>query len=111
MFPSRPSDDSGTRFLPANLTARIVRMDSSEVLRCPVSEFDEECIRIEAPVACGLSVGQRYEVIFADSPEAERFARLVGDAHYVTVLQTEVRPSPQGAQLGINMRFDQPLML
>lgn len=110
-FSHSAADHSGARFLPNNLTAQLVGLGSQEVLRCSVKEFDEDGLRIDVPMGSGLSVGQRYEIVFAGTPEADNLARRVGDSHYATILQTEVMHSPAGRQLGVSMRFDQPLML
>ena len=116
-LPGSPSRLSPSRFaaappaLPSKLCARIVGLDRCEVLQCDGAEFDAEGIRFDAPESCGLSVGQRYEVVFGGSPESDRVARDLGDSHYATILRTERKSTTGDKQLGVRMQFDNPLLV
>ncbi len=91
--------------------ASLLTLDGQEVIRCRPDNLGEGGMHLTAPVGYGFAVGQRYELLVGERDEAGAERRVVGEGHYATVVRTELLVEASGGQVGVGLRFDQPLVL
>ena len=84
------------------LTAKIIGVGAAEVFRCTTEDISDNGLYVQVPLASGLRVGQRCEVVLPDD---------VGESHYATVVRTEPIAKAPDPIVGAGLRFDQPLFL
>ncbi len=84
------------------LTAKVIGVGAAEVFRCTTEDISEDGLYVQVPLASGLCVGQRCEVVLSDD---------VGEGHYATVVRTEPIGKGPAPIVGAGLRFDQPLFL
>lgn len=83
-------------------TAKVIGVGAAELFRCSTDNISENGLYVEVPLAAGLRVGQRCEVVLTDDS---------GEAHYATVVRTEPIVQAPTPLVGAGLRFDQPLFL
>jgi hypothetical protein len=93
----------------AGVSALLRSLDGEHVLACPADDLGEGGLHIHAPLDLGLAVGQRYQVIITEVPDAAAMPDLCGEENYATVLRTETRAGAPGDHVGVGLRFDQPI--
>ena len=109
--PATAEDKRATLRLPVNLAARLTVLGAGAEVTCAADNLSEGGAHLRVPVACGLAVGQRLEVGFEPGPVGELGVSLAEDARYATVVRTEPRLYQPESQVGVGLRFDQPLFL
>jgi len=82
------------------LTAKVIGVGAAEVFRCTTEDISENGLYVQVPLASGLRVGQRYEVVLSDD---------ANEGHYATVVRTEPIAKGPTPIVGAGLRFDQPL--
>ena len=95
----------------AGFWAGLITLEGCEVLRCLADNISEGGMHLTAPVGYGFAVGQRYEVLVGRGEEGAGHGGLLGEGHYATIVRTEFLMNDQGDQVGVGLRFDQPLVL
>jgi hypothetical protein len=91
--------------------ANLLALDGEEVIRCDCDNMGEEGLHFTAPVGYGFAVGQRYELLVGERDEAGQDRSLSGAGHYATVVRTQFLMADLGDQVGVGLRFDQPIVL
>lgn len=101
-------DRRGAKRLARCLRATLVGYRDANDVAAETRDISEGGAYLLAPCDCGVSVGQRYEIVFAAGVESA--AR---EEHgYATVIRTErVRRDDRDVAVGVGLRFDQPLYL
>lgn len=90
------------------LISVVVRpIELAEPQSCDVRDLSEGGMLVHVPLSYGLNVGQRCEVRFSGSGATMASQ----EAHYATVVRTEVTTEGDRRLLGAGLRFDQPLYL
>lgn len=90
--------------------AYLLGPDGTSVGPCRTSDLSELGLRLRAPVACGVGVGQRYEISIRPVENSED--ELAGEGHYVTVVQTcFLGQADRECCLQVGVRFDRPMFL
>lgn len=84
-----------------------VRAQSLGDLSCRSADISEGGMFVCTPKGASLMVGERCEVLFDESDENCPAGICPGEAVYGTVVRTE----SGGADVGLAIRFDQPLFL
>ena len=87
---------------PRRVTAKVIGVGAAEVFRCTTEDISENGLYVQVPLASGLRVGQRCEVMLSDDG---------GESHYATVVRTEPIAKAPNPIVGAGLRFDQPLFL
>ena len=86
-------------------------MGSSDKHHCAVEDVSEDGLFVQVPLQCGLMVGNRVEVVFADVADAPLLAMLAGESCFATVVRTASLEHASPELVGAGLRFDQPLFL
>ncbi|MCP4247121.1 MAG: hypothetical protein GY778_08730 [bacterium] len=91
----------------------LMTLDGEELIRCQADDVGEGGLHLTPPVGFGFAVGQRYEVLLGGEGPDGRPTDITGEGHYATVVRTEFLPDAheEHRQLGVGLRFDQPLVL
>ncbi len=89
--------------------ASLLSLDGEEVIRCRPDNMGEGGMHFTAPIGYGFAVGQRYELLVGETDGSER--HVVGEGHYATVVRTRFLMGEPGDQVGVGLRFDQPVVL
>ena len=100
--PQPPGMDErrSTPRLRKRLTAKVIGVGAAEVFRCTTEDISENGLYVQVPLASGLRVGQRCEVVLSDD---------ANESHYATVVRTEPIAKGPTPVVGAGLRFDQPL--
>jgi hypothetical protein len=91
--------------------ASLLSLDGEEVIRCRPDNMGEGGLHFTAPVGYGFAVGQRYELLVGEADESGAERSVVGEGHYATVVRTKFLMAESSDQVGVGLRFDQPLVL
>ena len=95
----------------AGFWVSLMSLDGSEVIRSRSDNVGEGGLRLTTPVGYGFAVGQRYEVLMGKEEDPGDQGGLTGEGHYATVVRTEFIMGDRGDQVGVGLRFDQPVIL
>ncbi len=99
------------RRIPSPLTTRVYTLDEQELLTCHADDVGEGGMHLRAPVGYGLAVGQRYEIRFDDEQPLPEYNHINGERRYATVVRTEVNINATPHEVGVGLRFDNPVFL
>ena len=109
--PALTEDRRGAVRLAVDLAAKLAPLRPGNELTCAADNVSAGGAHLRAPVAAGLTVGQRLEVGFDPGAENARQVNLAGESRYATVVRTEPRRYQSESLVGVGLRFDQPLFL
>ena len=98
----------GSSRLACRLPLRVCGPACGGNVPCTVRDVNECGLFLLMPAGHGLSLGDRCELVVCDATEAPELCNWVGVPVYATVIRTERRVD--AAQLGVGLRFDQPLI-
>jgi hypothetical protein len=104
-------DRRESRRIAQDLSAELVGVHDRDPIRCMVKDWSKGGMYLFADPACGLSVGQRYEIALATPAAPATPAAGQVDGCYATVVRTELVSRVDGPRIGAGIRFDQPLLL
>jgi hypothetical protein len=93
------------------LQAKLVGPFGEQAFTCDAENLAEAGLHIRIPVESGLCVGQRYEVRFEAGTLGDTLSHLAGESRFATVVRTEPSRFPDSQEMGVGLRFDQPLFL
>jgi len=82
-----------------------------ECAPCVTQDISEDGLLLHVPVAYGMMVGQRCEVLLRDEPGLGDPSPLCGERRYATVVRTAPIVNSPTPMVGAGLRFDQPLFL
>lgn len=85
--------------------AHLYDLNGRQIVSCKMNNLSSGGLHAKAPAGYGLAVGQRYEVRFGSGTPHELHNLSV----YATVVRTELKVNRD--ELGVGMRFDNPLYL
>ena len=108
---AEPDDRRGGPRREGDYWASLLSLDGREVISCQLNNMCEGGLHFTAPVGYGFAVGQRYELLVGERDVAGLDHKLVGEGHYATIVRTEFLIGDQGDQVGVGLRFDQPIVL
>lgn len=91
------------------VTINLTSMGSSDVHHCAVEDVSEDGLFVLVPAQCGLMVGNRVEVVFANVAQAPSLSMLAGESCFATVVRTAALEHNSPELVGAGLRFDQPL--
>lgn len=91
--------------------ANLLTLDGQHVIHCRCDNMGEEGLHFTAPVGYGFAVGQRYELLVGERDDSGQDRGLTGAGHYATVVRTRFHLGKPGDQVGVGLRFDQPIVL
>jgi hypothetical protein len=99
---------------PLRIKANLFPLGGADAISCTSDNIGEGGLHAVVPVGYGLAVGQRYELILGEpsrTTDDSGIMLLPGEGHYATVVRTELIMKEHGDQVGVGLRFDQPLVL
>jgi hypothetical protein len=97
--------------IPRAISVRLLAAGRGEGPCCTLTDISEGGARVKLPVSSGLSVGQRLEVLLANSANANDLVEHLSGGCFATIVRTERCESGKPEWLEAGLRFDQPLML
>ena len=97
--------------IPRTVSVRLVAAGHGDGPCCTLRDISEGGARLQWPASAGLSVGQRFEVLLANTANADDLAEHLSGGCFATIVRTERCDSGKPEWLEAGLRFDQPLML
>jgi hypothetical protein len=98
---------------PLRVQASLLPLGDADAITCISDNIGEGGMHAVVPIGYGLAVGQRYELVLGEPGRSidDSGVLTCGEGHYATVVRTELIIRDQGHQVGVGLRFDQPLVL
>ena len=93
------------------LTTKLVPFGSAPMICGTAADISEAGLFLHVPAACGVTVGQRYELLLSEQTADDNEPEVMSAGCYATVVRTAPLRQEGGPALGVGMRFDQPLYL
>lgn len=97
--------------LDVNVAAKLLGARAGTVLACAADNISEGGMHIRLPHSCAVGLGERIEVVLTPGPGTPNLAHLSGESRFATVVRTEPQRDATPPEVGLGLRFDQPLYL